>query len=102
MCFRASGDQLFDEKKIVARSPGNVLISILTLSDRQTEPFGAHFGPFSFLYNFFFYLAGISSPPTTLRGSSEVCNSKSPTPLSRPAAGGHFGGTLPHPPPIHK
>ena len=46
---RASGDQLFVEKKaIVPRTSGNVLISILALSDRQTEPCGAHgpMGPF--------------------------------------------------------
>ena len=36
------------KKKIVPRKSGNVLISILALSDRQTEPSGVDLGPFSF------------------------------------------------------
>ena len=43
------------KKKIVPRTSGNVSITILTLSDRQTEPSGAHFGPFSFFYVFFVF-----------------------------------------------
>ena len=45
----------FSKENIFSRTSGNVLISILALSDRQTEPSGAHLGPFSF-FAFFFIL----------------------------------------------
>ena len=45
-----------------SRTSGNVLISILALSDRQTEPSGVDFGPFSF-FAIFFYLIGIIGCP---------------------------------------
>ena len=51
---RASGDQDFFEKEYFPRTSGNDLNGILTLSDRQTDASGAHFGPFSLFSNFFF------------------------------------------------
>ena len=53
---KASGDQLFFEKNMFPRTPGNVLISILALSDRQTEPSGVDLGLFSYFTFFIFTL----------------------------------------------
>ena len=52
----------FSKKKVCSRTSGNVLNGILTLSDRQTDPSGAHLGPFSFL-RLFFYFGGIIGRP---------------------------------------
>ena len=51
----------FSKQKKCSRTSGNVLNGILALSDRQTEPSGAHSGPFSFFA--FFYLIGIIGRP---------------------------------------
>jgi hypothetical protein len=45
----------FPKKNMFSRTSGNVLISILALSDFQTEPSGAHLGSFSFSYIFFLF-----------------------------------------------
>ncbi len=54
--------KIFPEKNIFSRTSGNVLISILALSVRQTDASGTHLGPFSCFYNFF-YLGGIIGCP---------------------------------------
>ena len=49
--------KILSKKKIVPRTSGNVLISILTLSDPQTEPSGVDLGPFHFVALFFMWEA---------------------------------------------
>ena len=47
----------FSKNKVVPRTSGNDLISILALSVRQEDASGTHLGPFSFLHFVFIWEA---------------------------------------------